>query len=110
MQSSLECVETLTRAEVLTEVRTTVFYDTRTSDLETIADQISRRAGEGALFWTLRNFDPVPELDWAPMPVRKVIDISDYLSRRHPNLFIGYRRNWDDGKLRYVRSGLQFIG
>lgn len=109
MQSSLECIETLTNAGVLTEVRTTIFSDTRTSDLETIADQISRRAGDGTLFWTLRNFESVSDLDWGPMPVRKVIDLSDYLSRRHPNLYIGFRRNWDDGKLRYVRAGLQFI-
>ena len=107
--NAIKSIDTLAERNVLTDVRTTVFADTSYENLVRIAQLVNGIGKGGMRFWTLRNYDPVPGLNWTPKPDHILLDWVDDLSRRFPNVPIGYRRAWFDGKLVCVTAGQHMV-
>lgn len=85
---------------ILLDIRTCVFSDTSLDDLLLIASKINLLKGN-LKFWTIRNYDPVDTIDWKPMDLIELEKNIQIISIKYPNLKLGYRDKWSNGKFIY---------
>ncbi len=104
-KNSLETQGALSRAGVLTDVRTPVFGDTSVDEMRRLAQDIYRVNDLRYTFWTWRQYKPVQGCDWSAPTRDGVIEMMKMVSRDIPALWLGIRAKWDKGGMIYVKAG-----
>ncbi|CAL7896345.1 radical SAM protein [Fusobacterium necrophorum] len=89
-----EIIEICLENNVLVDVRTPVFADTKVEELKQIANIISQYPN---VFWTLRKYNEVKGCDFKVPDMDFVVEIAKKIKVEYPTLKIGTRNYWKGG-------------
>lgn len=99
------CDQVLSQSHALLDARTCMFDTTSYTELTEFAEKISSLPCTDRVFWTIRQYLPVANLDWKPMPQEILFGMIEDVSKQFPWLRIGCRLAWRGGQFPYWKSG-----
>lgn len=98
--NSIKVQNILARANVLVDIRTPIFGDTKLKDMIVIASDIVG-GGLKNKFWTWRIYKPVDGCSWSTIDKKKVITMIKKIKKMFPKLKIGLRAKWEPNGFLY---------
>jgi hypothetical protein len=102
---SLKSQRILSNANVLMDVRTPIFGNTKLGEMLILAENIAANTYTSNTFWTWRLYKPVEGCDWLVPDKNGVFDMMATVSGFYPKQWIGVRAKWEKGGMVYFRNG-----